>query len=77
MKVIKLLKRLFDSKEVDVRKAVKWKKDAEKMPEGVRKGLTKAILVSKACSRNYGTVVNPKSGKRETKKSICMKYLNR
>ncbi|PIP53045.1 hypothetical protein COX08_03150 [Candidatus Beckwithbacteria bacterium CG23_combo_of_CG06-09_8_20_14_all_34_8] len=54
-----------------IRNAVTWKRKPENLPEGVKKGLGKAIGVSKACAGTKGMATHPKKGYRIPAKGVC------
>ena len=54
-----------------VGRAVSWKRNAAAMPDAVRKGLAKAIVISKKCAGEKGIGVNPLTGEVVPNKVIC------
>ncbi|MBA7599127.1 hypothetical protein ES703_06154 [subsurface metagenome] len=54
-----------------VGRAVMWKRNPAAMPDAVRKGLDKAISISKGCKGVLGIGVNPLTGEVVPNKVIC------
>jgi len=62
----------FIRKQRKARVLIRWGKDLERMPEGVKRGLTMCVAISRFCKGVKGPVkFYPALGKKLSAKSVC------